>query len=80
MQTKYDHNDSTLSVAHSRRLNRAAICLAEVSLMDSSASESQKEAALHLAQWAGVTTSEYIRARIFVEAAIASLARNSSKA
>jgi len=76
MQTKYDDHESTFSLADPRGLNRAAIYLAEVSLMNGSASEGQKEAALQLAQCAGVTTSEYIRARIFVEGAIASLVRN----
>lgn len=60
------------STASSHNLDRAALSLAEISLMNGSASEDQKEAALHLAQRAGVTTSEYLRALIFVETSIAS--------
>lgn len=48
--------------------NKAILRLAVVSLMNGSASESDRAAALRVAEQAGVTVSEYLHARLLLNA------------
>jgi hypothetical protein len=69
--------DQNVSSAHTRssQVNPEALRLAEISLMNGCASEGERDSALWSAERAGVTTSEYLRARLLVEAGIAVLER-----
>jgi hypothetical protein len=61
------HGLGSTAVAENR-LN-AALSLAAVSLMNGSASQAQRDAALAAAQRAGVTALDYLRFRLLLQAA-----------
>lgn len=68
-----NHRDQNVAFAHvlPGQVNPEALRLAEISLMNGCASEGERDSALRSAEGAGVTTSEYLRARLLVRAGIA---------
>jgi hypothetical protein len=64
-----------LSATPDERL-AAAFRMAETSLMNGSATETEKQAALEDASRAGVTTSEYLYARLLLQASMRTLVQS----